>query len=518
MSAVSVELQPGDDIASIRRRLQVLEAERVALILPWEMRFLSRPLDFDLLRREAERRRMQVAIISRDPERRLLARACGFPTFANVAEAQAAGSWRMWPSVQVEPPPRHWWDEPVVLSPRPRPLAPSWVARAGLGARLAIFFLALTIVAATAYLVVPSAHVTLTPMSQTYTIVVPVAVDAEAEEVDVAARTIPARRIGDEFEGYLEVETTGLMSVFAGRATGAVLFTNLLAQDYTVPAGTVVRTSSTSYPVRFRTTESVVVPAGGQALAPIETLEQRGGNVAAFQINQVEGVAASAVRVINPEPTRGADLQEVRVVTSEDYERARTLLMRQLLDQAAIAFQEEGYLQPTEMLLRQSLRVEAVPKQAYNRFVTEQADMVGLTMRVLVSGWVIDMDNAEAVAYAALAGRVPEGHRLLGARFEVGEVAEEDITPGDYTLFVTATGYADVTLDVGAAARLIRGMRADEARERLMTSFPLAEEPQVTLWPEWPAGFKWLERVPLIPLRIQVQVQSSVQDMSQAGR
>lgn len=499
-----VELQSQDDLASIQRRLSWLGGERVALVLPWDIRFLSRKLDFDLLYREAERYQLEVAIVSADPGRRRLARESGFPSFASVKAAQRASRWRSRSPRQVRPLPRHWWDEEIDLRPRRVRPRPRWLDWVKLGIRLVIFLVVLVIVAGSAYIVVPSGVVTLVPAGEEFTTVVPVSVDLEAEGVDHTVGLIPARRVGVEIEGYLEVETTGTMVVVAGRAAGMVLFTNLLAQDYVVPAGTVVRTSSTSYPIRFRTTADVAISAGGQATAPIEALEDGVGNVGAFQINQVEGVAASAVRVINPEPTTGAEPREVRVVTDADYEQARKQLMQQLLDQAPV---DMGYLlEPTEFVPRQSLRVEAVPKQAYTRFVTEQADTVGLNMRLLVSGLAADADNAEAVAYTRLSYSLPPGYALVSASFEIGEVAEEDIGPGHFTFFVTAFGYAAATIDKDAAAALIRGQRVVDARERLLAEFPLIEEPYIMLWPEWPEHLKWLERLPLLPLRITVRV------------
>jgi hypothetical protein len=365
----------------------------------------------------------------------------------------------------------------------------------------------LSIVAGSTYVIVPRSVVTLVPAGRKFSIIVPVSVDPDIEEIDHASRLIPARRVGIEIEGYAEVETTGVMDLVAGRATGEVLFTNLLAQDYVVPAGTVVRTSSTSYPIRFRTTADIAIPAGGQATAPIEALEDGVGNVGAFQINQVEGVAASAVRVINPEQTTGAEPRETRVVTQGDYDRLASQLMQQLLDQAYVDM-SNTLLEPSEILLRQSLRVEAVPKRAYTRFVTEQADTVGLNMRLLVSGRAVDVDNAEAVAYIALSRRIPPGYELVDASFELGEVAEEDIGPGRFTFFVTAHGYADAALDTGVAVSLIRGKRVADARESLLAELPLAEEPEIVLWPEWPERLKWLERLPLVPVRINVRVVS----------
>ena len=503
-----VELQSQDDLASVRHRFSWLGGGRVALVLPWDIRFLSRELDFDLLRREAERRQLEVAIVSSDPDRRQVARGCEFPAFASIEEARESTVWRSRPPERVESPPRHWWEEDTILQPRPvRPRAP-WFDWVKLGIRIGVFVLALLVVAGSAYIVVPSSVVMLVPAGKEFTTIVPVSVDPDVETVDrspsLEGGVIPARRVGIEVEDYAEVTTTGTMNVAAGRATGVVLFTNLLTQDYVVPAGTVVRTSSSSYPIRFRTTADVAVPAGGQATAPVEALEERIGNVGAFRINQVEGVTASAMRVINPEPTTGAESSEVRVVIQADYDRLRRQLIQQLLDQA---YAEMGdLLEPTEVLFRQSVLIMGVPKEAYTHFISEQTDTVGLNMRLLVSGLAVDVDDAEAVAYTALSRRLPPGYVLVDARFELGEVAEEDIGPGWFTFFVTARGYAAAAFDTDAAVALVRGQRVADARERLLAEFPLAEEPQVTIWPEWPERLEWLERLPLLPLRISVQV------------
>lgn len=481
------------------------------LVLPWDMRFLSRCLDFDLMRRETERYQQEVAFVSADPERRSLVRRCGFPAFGTVASAQEARVWRARPSEQVEPPPHHWWDEDVDLSPRAVRSRPRWLGWISFGLKFVAFLLVLAILAVSAYVAVPSGVVTLVPYGQDFDTIVPVSVHPDVETVDHTTRLIPARRLGVYVDGFAEVETTGVMGIVGGRATGQVLFTNLLVQNYSVPAGTILRTSSTSYPIRFRTTAEVIVPAGGQATAPIEALQEGLGNVGAFQVNRVEGVAASAVRVTNPAPTGGADVRDVRVVTQADYDRLRRQLMRQLLDQA-YASQMSELLEPTEMLLRQSLRIEAVPKESYTRFVTEQGDTVGLEMQLLVSGLAVDVDNAEAVAYLSLTSRLPPGYALVNAHFELGEVAEEHIGPGQFTFFVTASGYAAVGLDTSKAIELVRGQPVDLARSRLISEFPLAQDPEIMLWPEWPDRLKWLERLPVLPLRIQVEVLPQGQD------
>lgn len=504
-----LELRPHDDLASVCNRLDLVDEGRVVLLLPWDLRFLSRELDFDLLKREAKRRQLELAVVAADPRRRRMAHGCGFPAFASVEGAQAADAWDGRASGVPEPPPRDWWEEEIDLRPRPARRPSPWVERAGRGIRVGAFILAILALVGGAYVVVPSAEVTIVPVGETFTAIVPVSVDPERESIgrgreDGLGGIVPARRVGLEIEGSTEVETSGTANVAAGRATGEVSFTNLLAQSYVVPAGTIVRTSSTSYPIRFRTTADVTVPAAGQATAPIEALDERTGNVGAFRINQVEGVAASAVRVINPEPTTGAEPEEIPVVVHADYDRVRERLTHQLIDRAYGEL--HSLLKPTEFLPRQSLRVEAVPKKAYSHLIGEQADRLGLNMRLLVSGQAVSVDDVEEIARGALSQRLPSGYRLVDTHYELGEVAEEDIGPGWFTFFVTARGYGAAALETGEAVDLIRGRRVADARERLHRALPLAEDPRLAIWPEWPQPLGWLERVPLLPLRISVQV------------
>lgn len=495
-----ISIQPDDDLAALRDRLRRTREMRVLFSLPWDARSLSRSLDYELLWREATALGRQFAVVSPDPERRALARRMGFSAFSAPEQAAAAQRWR-WPSPErPAPPPRPWWEEEPSLQPPPARQAPRWARQARHGARAAVFAAALLVLLITAYTVLPWADVTIIPDGERLSIVVPIFASLSAETVDLEAHVIPASRPGDYFEGYLEVETTGTAAFVSGQATGTVVFTNLLAQEIVVPARTVVRTSSASFPARFATTESVTIPPLGQAAAPIEALTSGpAGNVDVNQINYVEGPTGLALRVTNPEPTGGGATQDVRAVSQEDMDRARRLLTAQLLEEAYQALQQPPYIQPTETLLRPTLTVQAA-EVSFDRFIHERADRLGLHMRILVTGMAVDQDNAEAVAYAALNERLPSDYTLVGASFEIGEMAEEPPPQGDLSLFVTANGYAAARLDVAAVQRLIQGCPRSQVADRLQAELPLAAPPQATLWP------KWLPWMPLLPMRITVHV------------
>ncbi len=510
-----IDLQPREDLTSLRRHLDQVEDGRVALLLPWDGRFLSQQLDFDLLRREARRRKLELAIVSPDPERRQLARGCGFPAFATVEAAVSTEHWNGHGREAAGPPPTYWWEEEPDLRPRQGRAAPPWLDWVRDGVRFVAFFLVTALLAFSAYLIIPKADITVVPAGEVVTVRVPIAVDPEVESfahtADGVGGIIPSRRIGLEVEGHAEVETMETATVASGRATGEVLFTSRLSQDYVVPGGTVVRTSSTSYPIRFRTTADVVVPAEGQAKAPIRALDERTGNVGAFQINRVEGVAASAVRVINPQPTTGAEAKEVPVVVQEDYDRVREQLTGKLMDEAYGEL--HALLEEDEFLPYQSLRVEAVPKKAYSHFIGEQAETVGLNMRLLVSGQAVNSDDARAVAKEALINRLPSGYQLVESRFDVGEVVEGHDGPGWFTFYVEGRGYVAAAISEGDVLTGIRGKRVPEARQQLRETLPLARPPQITTWPTWPNWLAWLDRVPLIPIRVSVDVTPEVPEM-----
>ncbi len=498
-----IHLHVDDDLSVLRSHLRRAQHGRVVLSLPWDAHLLSRPLDCELLLREAERLGLEVAVVSPDPERRGLARRMDLATFSTVDRARVASSWRHPERERIEPPRKHWWQEEIPLWPPPTwTIIPRWVRRVWQGARLTVFLVTLIVLVSSAIIVVPRATITLIPEGETVTTIVAVTAifDSEMEEeVDIARGLIPARRVGDYFEGYMEVETSGTAAFLSGRALGTVLFTNVLAQDMVVPAGTVVRTSAGSFPIRFATIQEVIVPALGQAPAPIEALEEGpAGNVGVNQINRIEGIAGLAIRVTNPEPTAGGSTQAVRAVSQADMDRARELLTARLLDEAHEELQAT-YLEPTEFMPRPSLEIQGT-ELSYNRFLAERADTLGLHMRLLVTGLVVDQGNAGAVAYTALAQSLPAGYELVGAGFEIGEMAEEPVGSGDLTLFVTATGYAAARLDPEEILQAALGQPLERAVGSLETDFPLAESPQVTVWPDW------FPRMPLLPLRIAVYI------------
>ena len=63
-----VQLEPGEDVASVRDRLTFLRGQHVLLIWPENGTALNRKLDLVLVQREAMRLAIRLALITHDPD------------------------------------------------------------------------------------------------------------------------------------------------------------------------------------------------------------------------------------------------------------------------------------------------------------------------------------------------------------------------------------------------------------------------------------------------------------------
>lgn len=360
-----------------------------------------------------------------------------------------------------------------------------------------------------AYIVVPGARLTLTPAERDMSAIARITVvvstsdeDAGLEEIDFEGQRISGRRVSAEVGGEALSAATGTADVPSSRATGTVVFSNLLAQDYTVGKNTPVRTSAGT-PVRFITTGDVTVPPLGQAAVGIEAVEPGpNGNVTTGLINRVEGAAARAIRVTNPEATRGGGVSQVRAVTQDDRDALRRSVLAGLRSQGYQRVLErpeaEGGLKEGEYLVPGSVRVFQVLHETYDRFATEEAESVKLEMRVEVTGIVVDLGDAYNLARHVLESKIPEGYDLKSVEFHPGLMGDNVIGDGTLTFFVTAEGASEAMLEHNEVKQWLRGKTIEDGSALLSAArqsqeLPVSRDPQVEIWPDWAAGrFPWL--------------------------
>jgi len=500
-------LEKDDDIDVIREKLARAQARKVLLVVPHGSRAFKSPLDFRLLRRQAGRQALEVALVSNHPLTRDLAAQEGVRVYGSIWRSKYASHW----TLRRQRPRRGPKKRRVPLWRRmPSP----WRQGSGCGEQFAALMLIL-VTAAAAYglifYVVPTAIVTLVPATQPIQAEVEVVVSRDVEEVDWTTGRIPAKLIQVQVEENGEVPTTGKRDAPDSLATGSVVFINQLSQPVTVVTDTIVSTSLGTV-IRFHTTEAVeLAPAiGATATVPIEALEPgSGGNVDAQLINTVEGPISLQVRVTNPAPTVGGGFRQVGAVTAADKNRLRSLLLQQLQQRALAEMQKE--LDDGQAILPETVQIDAILAEDYDQFVGEPAEFLGLEMRALVSALAYRQDHVRAQAFRALSNAVPDSFDLVNGTQTLENVEMAGVLPEGRAVSLTARAGATVVaaIDQAEVHRAVQGKPPELAGLTLAQTLPLAAPPDIQLGPDWMMDLGWLERVPPLSLRILVQVRKT---------
>ena len=249
---------------------------------------------------------------------------------------------------------------------------------------------------------------------------------------------------------------------------------------------------------------AAIVGIGAQAEGIVEAVEVgAASNVDANLINEIEGVAALAARVSNPEGLGGGGDKEVRAVDPADREKAKEDIRPQLRDLALKQLQEK--LESGEFIIPESLSGNIL-ELTFDHEVTEQADDLTLVMRVAYSAEKVQSEDANSLVFGALHAQTPPGYELLpeGMTFQRGEAFvisdTQNISQTLYQFPMQGTGFAAANLDVGTAVGKIAGKSVEEATALLQDSLPLKKEPQITIFPKWFPVLPWLS------FRIQTEV------------
>jgi hypothetical protein len=308
-----------------------------------------------------------------------------------------------------------------------------------------------------------------------------------------------------EVEGQATVDTTGTIDQPSEKARGIALFTNLIPDQVTIPAGTVVRTSA-AQPVRFVTLADATLPGtvGETVEVPIEAVNPGfEGNLPAGRINEIEGPLSARLAVANGEPTRGGDVTVVPAVGPADFDRVRALLLQELQQRAYAEMQTDPFiaLQSTEFIPIESLAVVLMHSETFDGYVGQAATELALDVRVTIQGVAIDERRAREVVYAGLAEKVGEGFEISATSlvFRRGVVTNID-DQRRVTFVMQGAGDVSAAIHPQDVRRMVRGRSVQGALATLDRELPLAAPPSIEAWPPfWPI-------IPSLAARIDVEI------------
>ena len=495
-----IEVVPEEALATVRAKLAAAPERDVVLVVPRGTKALRRAVGARVVARAVLDCRLRLAIVTRDAEVRHYAKEAGISVFTQVSGAERAKRWRTPRAEARQASPL------ATLSRRARPEiteaarpeSRSWPERL-LGVLLLLVLL--FGVGAASALLIPEGSVVVRPAKQAIAAEVRLAVQSGLKDVDYGRVAIPGRIVTTIVQGTWSQPTTSRMDTPDQKATGVVLLINQLAAVLTLPVGTIVSTGS-GVPVRFRTTAEAQLPGqrGATVSAPIEAIDPGPqGNVGAFLINTLPGLASSHVSVINEQPTQGGSVRQVGVVTQADKDRLRAGLLQRLDSEAHSALQ--NLLEPGEIAPHETLVQRRQFGEGYDKMLNEAADQLAMTLRVEYEELAFKGIDANRIALAGLQGVAPEGYRLTaeGLSFEITSMGLDDSR--NLFLMVTTRGTAQAVLNARAVRSLVLGQTPQEAQRLLDENLPLAEPAYVRLTPGWSAT------LPRFAFRVRVSIE-----------
>jgi hypothetical protein len=510
-----VQLEAGEDVASVRDRLSFIRGQRVLVIWPEDGTALTRKLDLVLIQREAMRRAIRVALVTHDPQIIQYASELNISTFETIG-ASERGRWKRgrgkvfanrFQKPKDEPEP----DELMEVASRVRLPGGGAISKVRrFIVRTLVLALLVGAIGGAAYALIPGAIIIINPAQTRVAVEEEIVADPQAADVDIENGIIPATILRTEIEATGTVETTGTRDLADVAATGSVVFINQTNRAVNIPARTTISTS-TGTPILFRTTEDAVLDAGvGQQLeVPIEALSGTlgpGGNVESGLINTVVGPLEASVTVRNIAPTSGGENRAMPAVTDEDHERLLGVVRQQLQAQAYTAMQAQ--VSATQFVVIETLRI-VEEREDWMSFSAQPGDIIdtlSLNMRAVVEAVAVDQQFAQQIILAAMSREKPRGREIKPETLNYECCPVVDVSrDGHITLKISGSGLVAGQVNVGQLQERLAGRSTEEALHYLSTEVDLADgsTPQIVVSPDW------IGRLPILPIRIDIRLHDS---------
>lgn len=494
MKTLIIQLEPHDDLISIRDRMDWAKTPRVLLLWPKKGQVGIRPLDLALLRRHAASLGAELGLVTRNGEIRAAARELGISVFRTTTEAQK----KTWvESGPVRPTRRFPRIDLRALRDRLRLPDPLDVENDPTS-RVGVFSIGVVALLVVMLVFLPSARIRLRPPEQPQSVVISVSAEPDAEAVQLSG-VIPMQKLLLTLEASDSLLVTGQVETPSGTAQGMGHFTNLTEDPVIIPAGTVLL-AQTQPPVTFLTVEQAEIPAGkGEAVDILIRAANPGasGNVAAETITAFEGPLGLALQVTNPTATTGGSNETVFAPTDQDRETLRRRILADLDQQARERFALQ--VSTGDLLFPATLTMEKIVDETVTPPPGQPGEKLTMTFTAEYS-----MAYAAASDLEKLSALVLDASMPVGSMASPGTLVYKPVSPffegQDLVRWqMRAERQVRLRIDSEQVIALAQGKTARRAGSLLTETFRLVEPPQISIRPIW---WPWL---PLLPIQITVE-------------
>jgi hypothetical protein len=497
MKTAIIQLDPFDNIISIREKIVWSKTQRILLVWPNKGKIKLDPMEIILILRSAESLGAQISVVTDEPVIINQLKELGVSIFSSIPEAQkkpwrkpkirnrsllSINSDRNWNQVKFERKSQHQNKE---LSIHIR-----WLVFAvGLLSTILIIFI-----------FIPSAQITLYPKLEEQEILMNFRSDPSIKDINVTG-AIPFRRIDIEMESQLEGEGTGIIRIPDKKATGKVTFRNLFDREIFIPEGTIVRTGGDPL-IRFETTMEAILKSGIESQIEVPILSLSGGtagNVPIGSITSIENDLGGNIVVVNTDATYGGVDIKTFSPTENDYEKLKIELI-DLLIMNSIEEIRETYPQAI-LIPEKTIKIEEIIAEERIPEVGHPAERHVLRIRANVSGWIFtDEDIEKTVALAMNADLNNQFHAIEGD-MDI-EIIDDSVTFDGNQLQWKVKAKREISpfIDENFIIQSILGLKIETAKSILKNEINMSDAPIIIVSPSF---WKYL---PFLPFRINMVI------------
>lgn len=493
MKTTVIQLDFYDDLASILDKMTRAGSGRVLLVWPRRNRLNLSEVDLVALSRKAEEMAARLAIVCQNPKMIEIATAHGISNYASVPVAERA-HWVAQHKLSDQAKFDKAVDIRVPLLPRTRKKS----ANEGKTLRIITGVVSLMAVLALVIFLLPAATVTLVPQRQEKALQFDVWASTKVTAVNVNGN-IPLYLHSVTLAGTKTIKSSGHAGIPNAFATALVEFTNLSGQELLLPAGTVVSTADET-PIRFETEGEVTLPAGTQKPMEVQVKALTAGNtgnVAAGQIQVVEGSLGGLVEVTNPEPASGGADSQAASPSEADYEILKNELVTELTQKAVNAFKED----PDFQLIPGSVKVKSILAETRSIEPGQPGEDATLSLDVEMSGAGYSQADMDLLSSEVLrAGLADDEQIFINTVTSVNKDGFSGDGAGGYRWSQMATTQVGQKVDAEKVRQMISGKGYTRAVKMLEGTYSLGTPPTFRRF--FSPFF-----LPLAEFRIQVEVQ-----------
>ena len=493
MKTTVIQLEPHDDLVSIKDKMSWNPSPRMILVWPKRGKLLKGTLDLSLIQRAAKRYGAQLALVTHDLLIKENAQALKIPFFSSISKAERK-SWTNIENARTETKfPKGF---SALLESKEKTQGTEKIKEQSVLIKIVTMVISILAMAALFFFTVPSATITLHPQKS-----------IQEAELEIIASPIfsgfnpsgglPAFAQSVEVSGELSRKSTGTVRVPTIKASGLVTFTNLTQTQVTIPAESVLITEDPEV-VKFITLEELVLPAEKNAIivGKVEAMKPgEEGNIDSGKISSIAGGIGTIVSVNNSEAFVGGKGVDASAPSESDYSQLKIQLLEELKDRSITTLYSN--LEVGRVLIVESVLVEEVLSNERVNVVDLPSDEATLRLTVRYKALTYKEEDQNSIATVVLDGNLQSGFMAFNDSMIVKKVGVIKIdNKGQAIWTMKASREIMPEWNRYEIANALAGKTKETAFQTLQKVFPQTEPAEISL------NFKWWKWMPFLPTQI----------------